>query len=203
MSVFSKLDSPSWLIPLCFSCAGSRRRYFVHPVPKPGTTSPNPESACAHGRDRKPTGMFPRLPPPDAADCLGCARKLSTSTGSPSSPSPRSRWRSRRVSKNSKRLQQTCTRRYKLDETEVCRNPDVGSHTTFFSQNIASRHGRWNGATLRVQDVQFPVLQANLRLSVYHVHRSGILVSSLRQRWELMPFLRDFSRRCSLVILKV
>ena len=44
------------------------------------------------------------------------------------------------------------------------------------SHNLVFRHGRRNGTALRIQDVQFSVLQANFRLSVHYVHCSGILV---------------------------
>jgi len=46
--------------------------------------------------------------------------------GSPSSPSLKSHWRSRRVSRNSKKLRRICTRRYRLGETEVCKPFGVG-----------------------------------------------------------------------------
>ena len=49
------------------------------------------------------------------------------STESPSPPSRKGHWRSQRVSRNSRRLRRICTRRYRLDETEVCKNPGVGS----------------------------------------------------------------------------
>lgn len=41
-----------------------------------------------------------------------------------------------------------------------------------FSQ-IISRHGRWDGETFRIQNVQFSILQTNFRLSVHHVHCAG------------------------------
>ena len=50
-------------------------------------------------------------------------------TESPLSSSLKSRWRNQRVSRNSRRLRRICTRHYRLDETEVCRNSGVGSHT--------------------------------------------------------------------------
>lgn len=48
-------------------------------------------------------------------------------TESPLSPSLKSRWRSRGVSRDSRKLQRIYTRRCRLDETEVCRNPGMGS----------------------------------------------------------------------------
>ena len=72
----------------------------------------------------------------EVADCVGYVRKPLTWIESPSSPSLKSRWRSPRVSRNWKRPRQICTRRYKPDETEVCRSSITGlcrvfSHKSF------------------------------------------------------------------------
>ena len=48
-------------------------------------------------------------------------------TESLSLPLLKSRWRSRRASRNSRRLRRICTRHYRLDETEVRRNFDTSS----------------------------------------------------------------------------
>ena len=72
-----------------------------------------------------------------------------------------------------------------------------------FPDKFISRHGRRNGTTLRIQDVQFSVLQANLRLLVYHVYCSGTLANSLHQGSELISFLHDFRQRCFLVTTMV
>ena len=66
---------------------------------------------------------------PDApfgvANCFWYTRKLLMLIESLLSSSLRSRWRSRKVSRNSRRLQRICTRHYRLDGTEVCGNPDA------------------------------------------------------------------------------
>jgi len=51
-------------------------------------------------------------------------------TGSLSSSSLKSRWKSLGASRDSKRPRRTCTRRSRLDETEVCQKSGVGSHPT-------------------------------------------------------------------------
>ena len=73
-----------------------------------------------------------------------------------SSPSLKSRWRSRRVSRNSRRLRRICTRRCRLDETEVCKNPGVVSR-----------------AMEKFLTISFPDMAAGMeRLSEYRTHNS-------------------------------
>jgi hypothetical protein len=48
-----------------------------------------------------------------------------------------------------------------------------GLRSVVVLMSFVSRHGCWNGATFRIQDVQFPVLQTDLRLSVYYVYSTG------------------------------
>ena len=55
------------------------------------------------------------------------------------------------------------------------------TYSSNFPHNFISRHGCRDGTALRIQDVQFTVLQANLRLPVYHVHCSGTLARFLYQ----------------------
>jgi len=148
---------------------------------------------------------FPLPPLLNVTDRSGYTRKPSMLTTNLSSPSLRSLWRSRRVSRNSRRPRRICTKRYRLGETEVGRNSDMGflTHDEGFSYNLASRHGCRDGTPLGIQDIQFPVLQANFRLSVYHVYCSGISAYSSHSREKLIPFPMTFSRGCSLVTTMV
>lgn len=73
---------------------------------------------------------FPLPPLLNVTDRSGCTRKPSMLTMSLSSPSLKSPWRSRRVSRNSRRPRRICTKHYRLDETEVGRNSDTGSRMT-------------------------------------------------------------------------
>ena len=50
------------------------------------------------------------------------------------------------------------------------------AHQQRLSNKFVFRHGCRDGATLRIQDVQFSVLQEGFRLPFHHVHCSGILV---------------------------
>lgn len=70
--------------------------------------------------------MLSQSPLLNAVNRNGSVRKLSMWTESHLSPSLKSRWRNQRVSRNWRRPQRICTKRCKLDETEVCENSSTG-----------------------------------------------------------------------------
>lgn len=103
-------------------------------------------------------------------------------TMSLSAPSLKSRWRSRRASRNLKRLRRTYTRRYRLGETEVCRKLSIGSRTgrgfltPLFADMAAgmerlSEYKAYNSQFCkRVLDFLSIMFTAQVFLSALHVH---------------------------------
>ena len=163
--VFSKLDRLNWLSTLfvCFLFLVQEVAEDISYIQSQNqglqVQTQNQRALMAEIAD-----LLVRFPPSrllNVTDCFGCIRKPSMLTESLSSPSLKSRWRSRRASRNSKRLRRICTRHYRLDEIEVRRSFNMGSRMARNFLNLISRHGCRDGTILRIQDVQFPVLQAD------------------------------------------
>jgi hypothetical protein len=131
MFVFSKLDEPNWLRTVCFFLTqevADDILYIQSQNQGLQVQTQNQRSLMVEIADL--LVCFPPPPVPNVADCSGCVRKPSMLTESPSSPSPKSLWRSLRASRNSRRPRRICTRHYRLGETEVRRNFDMDLRMT-------------------------------------------------------------------------